>query len=177
MHLLVCRIHRSETNQVERGFAEWEIPILQHIYAGQVEIVGETENSRPYPDPYQEFDRLAKLYKNEEQSGTPLVAAVYGLNGVEQLAKRIHEVSRQHPFKPRPTQPRVRPADPQAPGAAAELSELRAAVAKLISGQQALEVELAQANARADAAESLLAEATAPKPAEGDGVEEIDPAA
>lgn len=63
---------------------EWEIPLYEFIYdQGNVEKLGNvTKLEREYPSADYEFDRLARAFGKDPQTGETYVSKVYGNAGI-----------------------------------------------------------------------------------------------
>jgi hypothetical protein len=89
-------IRLSELTTVSKGVAAWELPILEAVHPGAVEVKSERFVERASaPDVNGEFQRLTNLYGDTvDQNGSkglPFAATVYGQFGVgnANLAKAI----------------------------------------------------------------------------------------
>lgn len=81
MRYVKVKVKRDVNTVYNRAVPEWEVPVLQFIFEeGNVELLNEFEEAegRDLPDAAFEFDRLARAYGSDPQSGVPYVASVYG---------------------------------------------------------------------------------------------------
>lgn len=89
------RIKRDTNTIHNRAVPDWEIPVLEYLFdRGNVEKTGIfVEVAGDYPDPREEFERLAQRYGSDNKSGTPHICEVYGtaMMGVRALSKAIDE--------------------------------------------------------------------------------------
>ncbi|MFO7306818.1 MAG: hypothetical protein DIU63_09615 [Proteobacteria bacterium] len=89
-------VHRHELHKQPVTVPAWEVPLLESLYAGGVEVQGEVLVNRPAPDPEAEYDRLERKYREYRDeagdfTGESVVGAVYGrfAQGRNALAKAI----------------------------------------------------------------------------------------
>ena len=82
---ITVKIMRDVLSTVERTVPEWEVPILDSVNSGQLQLVEGKDRivDRPLPDARSEHDRLEAAYRGcaRSENGTPtasVVAAVYG---------------------------------------------------------------------------------------------------
>lgn len=95
MLLAVCRIVRNETHTLEKAFPPWEIPVLTALHGrDSVTVLGTIEDGRDFPDPEDEYQRLAQRYGVDSEDRDLIVGRVYGSIdglGVSNLARAIEE--------------------------------------------------------------------------------------
>lgn len=89
-----CKITRDVNTVYNRAVSEWELPVLQYVFAeGNVVRTGQFEEvNGDYPDPVQEFNRLGNRY-GSDPDGKPFVETVFGQGriGIRELAKLISD--------------------------------------------------------------------------------------
>jgi hypothetical protein len=63
---------------------EWEIPLLEYVFEqGNIDrLEGVVKFDREYPSADYEFDRLARAYGKDPQTGETYVSKVYGNAGI-----------------------------------------------------------------------------------------------
>jgi hypothetical protein len=95
MRYELVNIKRDTQTTTCREVPEWEIPVLEFIFADvNIERTGAFVNvNRPTPTAASEFDRLSRAYGADVKSGVPHVAAVYGNGslGVRAMSKVMEE--------------------------------------------------------------------------------------
>lgn len=82
MKFIVADVKMNEFHTQQVIVGPWEIPVLQCVHGGHVNVVGEQLVERDAPDAQQEFDRLLNKYRSghddEGDSKLPYVVQVYG---------------------------------------------------------------------------------------------------
>lgn len=98
MRLVNLRVTRNEREVMPLTVPSWEVDVVRAVHGPeQVEVMGEIEDAREYPEAGQEYDRLSRRYgvdRDENGQGGPFVAQVYGGNAHQRLAQLI-EIERQ----------------------------------------------------------------------------------
>jgi hypothetical protein len=100
MRYAVVRLTRSEAQERVSEFRPWEVDILSMIHGPEsVEVVGEKDDGKPYPDAESEYERLVAKYKSPEGSNTSYAQMVYGV-GAAKLAKVLRDAERDAKSRP-----------------------------------------------------------------------------
>jgi len=87
----VVKVRLSEVSTRQVAVPPWEVPILQAVYGGSVEIIDEEIVDRVAPTADDEYKRLVNRYSPGKEGGASVVAQVYGLfeAGIDKLDKEI----------------------------------------------------------------------------------------
>ena len=105
MRYVKVKITRDTHTTYNREMPPWEVAVLEEIFdAGNIEVLdGSVQVDRPYPEVHAEFDRLARAYGADTQSGTPYVVAAYGTGGAgpRALAKAIADAKAEDEATPK----------------------------------------------------------------------------
>lgn len=89
MRLAEIVVNRSEHHSVRKLIPAWEIPVLQYEYGTEkVVIEGFKRDSRPYPAPESEFERLTLRYGVDTENGQTKAALSYGQGAMGVMAIR-----------------------------------------------------------------------------------------
>lgn len=176
MRYAVVRLTRSEAQERVSEFRPWEVDILSMVHGPEkVEMVGEKDDGKPYPDAESEYGRLVAKYKSPEGSNTSYAQMVYGV-GPAKLAKVLRDAEQdakeRAPIEFAPVVKRDLNAEREERAAdlaaiSAERKANEAAAQALVAKEQALaDREAALERERAELAAALDAATQAPaKPA------------
>lgn len=168
------KITRDLTLAFTQEVGKWEIPLLELMNGPEnVEVEGEIDVRRDYPDAPSEYERLLRRYKNRDEQNrltAPPVELVYGVGsrGVSELAKVIADERRAHPYKPSaPKAPKAAKQSKASGSSDAEVEELKKQLEALQKDSreaiERAEQEAEEAKAKAFELEKQFEELTSPE--------------
>ena len=165
------KITRDLTLAFTQEVGKWEIPLLELMNGPEnVEVEGEIDVRRDYPDAPSEYERLLRRYKNRDEQSrltAPPVELVYGVGsrGVAELAKVIADERRAHPYKP--SAPKAAKQSKASGSSDAEVEELKKQLEALqknsLKAIERAEQEAEEAKAKAFELEKQFEELTSPE--------------
>jgi hypothetical protein len=88
MRRVIAIITLSELHKQRGEYPPWELPILEEVHKGQIEVIGEMRCGLSVPHPEDEYSRLERRFSRNKETGIPYVAQIYGSGsiGVQNLA-------------------------------------------------------------------------------------------
>lgn len=93
MRRVKCIVTLDALHKQPADYAVWELPIVRHVHADQVQELGETRCNKRVPDPSEEYARLERRYGVNKETLVPRVSEIYGAGeyGVRRLAEAMRE--------------------------------------------------------------------------------------